>query len=69
MKVHCICLVHFKILLLYDYSTLRPYHVKVGERANGRPEDGAGLDRLDPHGVGEEHAEDGDTLVIVGAGH
>ena len=48
---------------------MRPYHVKVGERANGRPEDGAGLDRLDPHGIGEEHAEDGDTLVIVGAGH
>ena len=44
-------------------------HVEVGQGAEGRPVDGPSLDALDPQVVGEEHAEDGDTFVIVGAGH
>ena len=45
------------------------YHVKIGESTEGSPEDGASLHSLDPHVVGEQHAEDGNALVIIGASH
>ena len=34
-------------------------HVKVGQRTDDSPEEGSSLDGFDPHGVGEEHAENG----------
>ena len=45
------------------------YHVEVSESTEGGPEDGACLDSLDPHVVSEQHAEDGNALVIIGASH
>lgn len=44
-------------------------HVEVAERAPQRPVHRAGLDRLDPQVVREHEGEDGDALVVVGAGH
>ena len=42
------------------------HHVKVSKRANGSPEYRTRLDGLDPHGIGEEHAEDGNSLIVIG---
>ena len=39
--------------------------IRTNATTNGVPLYRATLDRLDPCVVGEEHAEDGDTLVIV----
>ena len=47
----------------------RAHHVEVGHGAQGGPVDVPGLDALDPEVVGEEHAEDGDALVVVAPGH
>ncbi len=47
---------------------IRPtHHVKVSQGAPDGPEQGASLDSLDPQPVGEQHAEDGNTLVIIRA--
>ena len=45
------------------------YHVEVGESVEGGPEDGARLDSLDLHVVSEQHAEDGNSLIIIGTSH
>jgi hypothetical protein len=45
------------------------HHVKIGQGTKSGPVDCSSLDALDPEVVGEEHAEDGDPLVVVGAGH
>lgn len=44
-------------------------HVEVSERAEGAPQERPRLDGFDPEPVGEQHAEDGDAFVVVGAGH
>ncbi len=44
-------------------------HVEVGQSAEDGPVDGASLDTLDPQVVREQHAEDGNTLVVVGTSH
>ena len=43
-------------------------HVKVGDGAEGGPVDVSRLDALDPQVVREQHAEDGDALVVVRPG-
>lgn len=50
-------------------NTPPTHHVEVGEGAEGAPEERACLDRLDPQGVGQQHAEYGDTLVVIGTSH
>lgn len=45
------------------------HHVEIGQSTDGRPEEGSCLDRFDPHSVSEEHAENGNALVIIGASH
>ena len=52
-----------------DISAPGGDHVEVGQRAEGRPVHVARLHRLDPEVVGEQHAEDGNALVIIGPGH
>ena len=47
----------------------RRHHVEIGEGAGAGPVDGARLDGFDPEGVSEEHAEDGDTLVVIRTGY
>ena len=39
------------------------YHVEVSQGTDGRPVHRAGVDSLDPHVVGQQHAEDGDAWV------
>ena len=50
-----------------DVAAPGGHHVEVGDAAEAGPVDVARLDALDPEVVGEEHAEDGDGLVIVAA--
>ena len=45
------------------------YHVKVSQGTQTGPEEWACLDRLDPQGVRQQHAEDGNSFVIIGACH
>ena len=52
-----------------DVSAPRGDHVEVGHGAEGCPVDVPGLDTLDPEVVGEQHAEDGDALIVVAARH
>ena len=52
-----------------NVATPRAHHVEVGQRAPCSPPHTARLHRLDPQPVGEQHAEDGDALVIVAARH
>ena len=44
-------------------------HVEVGQGAERAPVDLPRLDGLDPQVVSEEHAKDGDALVVVGPRH
>ena len=39
--------------------------IKVGQSTDDWPKERSSFDTLDPHGVCEQHTEDGDTLVIV----
>ena len=48
------------------WSNIQAHHVEVSQSTKGSPEDRPSLDRLDPQEVGEEHTEDGYTLVVVG---
>ena len=52
-----------------NISTPRRHHVKVRQRTPSGPVDTTGLDSLDPQVVGEHECEDGDTLVVIAAGH
>ena len=67
---HFLCFFFFQIQKSVGKKSLHyTCHVKVGQSTHGGPIDHAGLDALDPEVVGEEHAEDGDALVVVGSGH
>ena len=50
-----------------DISSPGTDHVEVSNRAETSPVDIASLDTLDPEVVGEEHAEDGDALIVITA--
>lgn len=39
-----------------------PHHVEVRQGADGRPVNRTGLHRLDPHVVGQQHAENSDSF-------
>lgn len=47
----------------------RRHHVEIGECGQRRPQDRSSFHRLDPHVVGEQHAEDGNSLVVIGPSH
>lgn len=50
-----------------DVATPRGDHVEVGQRTSGRPKHASGLHRSNPQPVGQQHAKDRNTLVIVRA--
>ncbi len=50
-----------------DVAAPRGHHVKVRQGGPRGPEDGAGLDGLDPQVVSEHEREDGDPFVVVRA--
>lgn len=45
------------------------YHVEVGHSTKGRPIDLTCLNALNPEVIGQQHAEDGDSLIVVRAGY
>lgn len=51
-----------------DVATPTGNHVKVGQRATGCPKDRSSFNRFYPQVVREEHAENGDSFVIVRSG-
>ena len=45
------------------------HHVEVGEGTQRAPEERPCLDGLHPEGIGQQHAEYGNTLVVIGTSH
>ncbi len=50
-------------------NTENTHHIEVSQSTDGAPEHRASLDGLDPHSIGEEHTEDGNPFIIIGARH
>ena len=52
-----------ELLLVRWPSVAAAHHVEVSQGTDGRPVHRARVDSLDPHVVGQQHAEDGDACV------